>query len=83
VEERLAACVHVVSGITAFYRWEGRIEEDAQTLLLVKTVRSAWPAMAGRVKELHSDEVPEIIAVPIAEGLSSYLRWIDTVVDGS
>ena len=80
VGEKLAACVHVISGITAIYRWQGKIEEDPQTLLVVKTARTAWPAVQKRVKALHSDEVPELIALPIVEGLPAYLAWIDDVV---
>ena len=82
VEERLAACVHVLSGISAIYRWKGKIEEDPQTLLVVKTTRAVWPALQERVKALHSDEVPELIALPIVEGLPAYLAWMDEVVEG-
>jgi len=81
VEERLAACVHVIPGVTAIYRWKGSIEEDPQTVLVVKTTRAAWPRLADRVQELHTDEVPEILALPVEEGLPTYLRWIDTVVE--
>ena len=80
VEERLAACVHVIPGVTAIYRWKGSIEEDPQTVLVVKTARAAWPRLAERVQELHTDEVPEIVALPIEDGLPAYLRWIDSVV---
>ena len=80
VSEKLAACVHVLSGITAIYRWKGKIEEEPQTLLVVKTTQTAWSALLRRVKTLHSDEVPEIIALPVVEGLPAYLDWIDSVV---
>jgi len=80
VEEQLAACVHVMPGVTAIYRWQGSIEEDPQTVLVVKTCRAAWSRLAERVQELHTDEVPEILALPIEEGLQTYLRWIDSVV---
>lgn len=82
VREKLAACVHVLSGITAIYRWKGKVEEEPQTLLLVKTGREVWTDLQERVKALHSDEVPEIIALPIVEGLPAYLDWVDSVVEG-
>ena len=79
VEERLAACVHVLPGVTAIYRWQGSVEEDPQTVLVVKTSRSAWSRITERVQEVHTDEVPEILALPIEEGLQTYLSWIDSV----
>jgi len=81
IEEKLAACVHVLSGITAFYHWKGRIEEEPQALLLAKTKRSMWAKLQERVQALHSDEVPEIIGLPIVEGLPAYLSWMDNVVE--
>jgi len=83
VESRLVACAHIVPGIHAIYRWEGRIEEDPQTLIVIKTIQSVWPEIVQQVSLMHSDQVPEIIALPIVDGLSSYLAWIDDVVDSS
>lgn len=80
VEERLAACVQVIPGGTAIYRWQGVLYTDAQTQLIIKTVRAAWPALRARIAELHSDEVPEILALPITDGSSAYLRWMDEAV---
>jgi len=81
VEDGIVACVHIMSGISAIYRWAGSVEEDVQTLIVVKTLRSAWSQLVEQVVSMHSDEVPEIIALPIVEGLPSYLAWIDEVVD--
>ena len=80
VEERLAGCVQVIPGGTAIYRWRGRIYTDPQTQLIIKTKSSAWAALQARILELHSDETPEILALPVSEGLPSYLSWMDEVV---
>jgi periplasmic divalent cation tolerance protein len=76
VEERLAACVQVIPGGAAIYRWEGEIHTDAQTQLIIKTCRTAWPALQSRIQTLHSDEVPEILALPVVDGLHAYLDWL-------
>lgn len=76
VEERLAACVNVVPGIQSFFYWEGRMNEEAESLLLVKTERDRYQALEARVKELHSYTVPEILAIPIERGSASYLDWV-------
>jgi periplasmic divalent cation tolerance protein len=80
VEERLAGCVQVIPGGTAIYRWQGVLYTDPQAQLIIKTRRPAWPALQARILELHSDETPEIIALPITDGLPAYLRWMDEVV---
>jgi periplasmic divalent cation tolerance protein len=76
VGERHAACVNILPRIRSIYRWKGRIANDAEWLLLVKTRRSRFAALAARVRELHPYEVPEIVAMDIAEGSSAYLRWL-------
>lgn len=76
VEEHLAACVNLVPGATSFYRWEGKVEEASETLLIIKTVASRFEAVKARIKELHSYDVPEIIALPMTAGSSEYLKWI-------
>ncbi|MFO7697364.1 MAG: divalent-cation tolerance protein CutA, partial [Anaerolineae bacterium] len=84
VLEQLAACVQVIPGGTAIYRWQGKIQTDQQTQLLIKTRRGAWPALQSRIMALHSDEVPEILALPVVDGLPAYLSWLDdmTTVGG-
>ncbi len=77
VEERLAACVNVVSPITSIYRWQGAIHRDAEVLLLAKTRRALFQRVVARVKTLHSYQVPDIVALPIVDGSEDYLRWID------
>ncbi len=77
VEERLAACVNVVSPVHSVYRWQGQVQSDQEVLLLAKTRAIRMEDLARRVKQLHSNEVPEIIALPVVAGSEDYLRWID------
>jgi periplasmic divalent cation tolerance protein len=77
VEERLAACVQIIPGGTAVYRWEGQVQIDTQAQVIIKTRRPVYPALRDRIVALHNDEVPEILALPVVEGLPAYLRWMD------
>jgi len=76
VGERLAACVNLVPGIGSVYRWQGRVQEDQEVLLVIKTMRARLDALAARVQALHPYELPEVVAVDIAGGLPAYLAWI-------
>ena len=76
VEERLAACVNLIPGLTSIYRWQGKVEKAAECLLVIKTTSSRFEQLRERIKALHPYEVPEIIAVPITVGDSAYLNWI-------
>lgn len=76
VAERLAACVNVVPGITSIYRWQGKVEEGSEQLLLIKTTRQRFAAMQERLLELHPYELPQVVAVEVSAGLDSYLAWI-------
>ena len=76
VEDHLAACVNLVSPIRSIYRWEGKIWDEKEWLLIIKTQEERFEALEKKVKSLHSYSVPEIISLPIAEGSSSYLDWI-------
>lgn len=80
VEERLAACVSLVDGVTSIYRWEGKTEEAREVQLLIKTRADRLDALTARVAELHPYDVPEVIATPILGGLAPYLAWIDDSV---
>ncbi len=81
VEERLAACVNVVPGVTSIYRWEGRVHRDAEVLLIAKTVEANLPKVVRRVKELHSYDVPEVLAVSAVGGSPEYLAWLADSVE--
>ncbi len=76
VEQRLAACVNVVGPIESVYRWHGEVESAAEWLLLIKTTAAAFERVSQTVRELHSYELPECIAVSIEAGSSDYLNWI-------
>ena len=76
VEERLAACVNILPGLTSIYRWQGEVAEDQEVLLIIKTTTFAFPRLKERVLALHPYTVPEIIALPIAEGHGAYLDWL-------
>ena len=76
VEDRLAGCVNIVRNIRSIYRWQGNIEDDNEVLMIAKTKKKLFKALEKKVEELHSYDVPEIIAMPIAEGSNDYLKWL-------
>jgi len=76
LEARLAACVNVVPGVRSKYWWEGQINTDSESLLIIKTRADLVTDLMARIKEVHPYEVPEIIAFQIKEGNPEYLRWI-------
>lgn len=76
VEERLAACVSVIREIRSFYRWQGKIEDAAEWLLVIKSSRERFDALRTAVEKLHSYDVPEVIALPVVEGARNYLNWL-------
>lgn len=81
VSERLAACVNIVGPVRSIYRWQGEIEDAEEHLLVIKTRTSMYAALERRVIELHSYEVPEVIALRIARGSKAYLDWLTTSAD--
>lgn len=81
VEERLAGCVNIIRGVRSIYSWEGKVEDEAEVLMIAKSRRSLFDQLAKRVKELHSYTVPEIIAVPVTEGSEDYLKWLGSVTE--
>jgi len=76
VEEQLAACVNILGPIRSLYRWEGKVADDREWLLLIKTRDERFAAIEARVKALHSYQVPEVIALPIMAGAKEYMRWL-------
>jgi periplasmic divalent cation tolerance protein len=76
VGERLAACVNVVPGVASIYRWQGKVEEAKEVLLLVKSTSARARALEARVKALHSYTVPEVVTLKIQGGSADYLRWL-------
>lgn len=76
VEEGLAACVNVLPPMRSIYKWKGKVEEGTEQLLIIKSAVAHFPALMDRVRALHPYELPELIAVPIADGLPDYLAWL-------
>lgn len=76
VERRLAACVNVLAPATSFYRWEGRLQQEQETPLLIKSTTEAYDELERAIRELHPYELPEIIALPVERGLEKYLGWV-------
>ncbi len=79
VEERLAACVNIISQVRSLFSWEQKLSEEDEALLIVKSRRPLFCRLADRVRSLHSYTVPEIIALPVLEGSAAYLKWIGEV----
>lgn len=82
VEDRLAACVQL-AGIRSFYRWQGRIEDEPEELMLIKTRRTLADAAIARVRELHSYQVPEAVVLPVDAGSADYLAWLAAETRGA
>jgi periplasmic divalent cation tolerance protein len=82
LEKRLAACVQEVR-INSHYRWHGELRNEPEILLLVKTSAETAPEAMRAIRDIHSYEVPEIIAVPITEGLPAYLEWLQDEADAA
>jgi periplasmic divalent cation tolerance protein len=77
LNEKLAACVNIIEGISSFFWWKGKLDKADESLLIIKTVKKNFGKIRKTVKKLHSYEVPEIIALPVAKGNRNYLKWID------
>lgn len=76
VDEGLVACANIVPNIRSIFRWEGKVTEERETLLILKSVSTAFESIEAMVKTHHSYSVPEIIALPIQGGSASYLKWV-------
>jgi periplasmic divalent cation tolerance protein len=76
VEHQLAACVNIVPRIQSVYRWQGKVESSEEWLLVIKTSVERFPAVRDAIRELHSYDLPECIAVSIDDGSGEYLDWL-------
>lgn len=76
VERRLAACVNIIPQIESIYRWQGKIESAREWLLLIKSTTDNFSAVRDAIRELHSYDLPECVAIQIEDGSPEYLRWI-------
>ncbi len=76
VEQRLAACVNAVGGVASTYRWQGRVQHDQETLLVIKTTAERYAAVEQAIRTHSKYELPEVVAIQVAAGSSVYLDWI-------
>lgn len=81
VEQRLAACVNILPQATSVYQWKGKLELSDESLLLIKSTRQNYTALEAALRELHPYELPEILAVPVEQGLQGYLDWVERCTD--
>jgi periplasmic divalent cation tolerance protein len=77
VEERLAACGNLVPAVRSIYRWEGKLQDESEVLVLLKTRADNVERLKARILELHPYEVPEVLAVPVESGYQPYLEWLN------
>lgn len=76
VTQRLAACVNRVPGVRSTYFWDGRLQDDGEILLIIKTTAGRLPALTERLKALHPYECPELVATPVVGGNEDYVEWV-------
>ena len=76
VEGQLAACVNILPGLTSVYRWKDAIEHADEVLLLIKSTKRVFPELEQAIREAHSYDVPEVLAIPIEAGSDGYLSWL-------
>ncbi|RMF93538.1 MAG: divalent-cation tolerance protein CutA, partial [Nitrospinota bacterium] len=79
VQERLAACVHVLPVGVSWFFWEGKVTQESEHLIFIKTTQDLYPQLQERIETLHSYQTPEIIALPILQGSADYLQWMASV----
>ena len=83
IESRLAACVNIIPRMKSIYHWQGKVQQDHESMLLIKCSTDNYPALQERILEIHPYELPEIIAVSISGGLPAYLAWISQPIENN
>jgi len=81
VEERLIACGNLLPGVRSLYRWEGKLQDQPEVVVLMKTRKQDWTALISRLHELHPYETPECVAVRIAAGAPKYMAWLEAALE--
>ena len=76
IESRLASCINAVPGVKSFYHWQGKLQQDNESLMLIKCPARQYQRLERRLLKLHPYELPEIITVSVSGGLESYLDWV-------
>jgi len=83
VRDGVAACVNISAPVTSMYQWKGQLERDTEVMLTIKTTGSRYPQLERAILDGHPYELPEVIAVPITQGLPEYLAWIEACTNNS
>jgi periplasmic divalent cation tolerance protein len=83
VSNSLAACVNIQGACQSVYRWQGKVERANEVPVFIKTTAAHYPELETAIRQLHPYDVPEIIAIPIAEGLPAYLQWLRAETEGT
>lgn len=81
LEERLIACANIINSISSFFWWQGKIETEKEAFVIMKSHESLFNKISQRIGDLHSYEVPEVLAIPVVNGLKSYLDWIGDCIE--
>lgn len=76
VTAKLAACANIIPGVQSIYRWKGKVVKAQEVLLMLKSTKTRYPALEKAIKSMHAYEIPEIIALPVKEGLDRYIGWV-------
>lgn len=82
VGDGLAACVNIVRNIRSIYKWQGKMEDASEVLMIAKTSRDKFSALEEKVRKMHPYDVPEIVSVPITQGSDPYIEWLSNAVSG-
>lgn len=76
VEKRLVACANIVGAVRSVFSWEGKVADEQEALMILKSHADRFNELSSKIKSLHSYSVPEVIAIPISQGLPEYLQWV-------
>ena len=76
IQNKLAACINIIEGLTSVYKWEDKLCKENEYLMIIKSRKILYEKITEKINLLHPYEVPEIISIPITDGLDSYLKWI-------
>ena len=80
VETKLAACVNITQAVESLYRWEGKVADEKEFVLLIKSTRDLFPEIKAEISKIHSYHTPEIVCLPIIDGSRNYLQWVEDSV---
>jgi periplasmic divalent cation tolerance protein len=81
VEERLVACANLLPGARSLFRWEGRVADEREVVVLLKTRKQDWAALMSRLHDLHPYDTPELVAVRVAAGAPKYMAWLEAQLE--